>query len=63
MDSLMLWLAVLFLVIAILTAVFGFGGIITIAMDIIYFLFYLFIFIFIVLLIASLNSRRKPPPE
>lgn len=59
----MLGLAIFFLVIAIIAAVFGFGGIITVAVDIIQFLFYLFIFIFILLLIVGLNSKRRPPPE
>jgi len=52
----MLRLALLFLVISIVAALFGFGGISAAAADIARILFFIFIVIFVVLLIAGLMA-------
>lgn len=55
----MLRWAVIFLVIAIIAAIFGFGGIAATAMDIAKVLFFIFIVLFLILLAVGLS--RKPP--
>jgi uncharacterized membrane protein YtjA (UPF0391 family) len=55
----MLRLALLFLVIALIAAIFGFGGIVAVATDIAVILFWIFVVLFIVSLIAG--AVRQPP--
>lgn len=57
----MLRLAVIFFVVAIIAAVFGFGGIAAGATEIAKILFYIFVVLFVVSLIFSL-FRRGPRP-
>jgi uncharacterized membrane protein YtjA (UPF0391 family) len=57
-DTLMLYWAVVFLVIALVAAVFGFGGIASAAVGVAKFLFFLFVVVFIVLLVMGLLRRR-----
>jgi uncharacterized membrane protein YtjA (UPF0391 family) len=52
----MLRLALFFLVVSIIAAVFGFGGISAAAADIARILFFIFIVVFVVLLIAGLMA-------
>ncbi len=59
----MLRWAILFLVIAIITVIFGFSDIATVVTEIAMILFYLFIGIFAILFFISLVSSRKPPPR
>jgi uncharacterized membrane protein YtjA (UPF0391 family) len=54
--AVMLRLALLFLVISIVAAVFGFGGISAAAGDIARILFFIFIVVFLVLLVAGLMA-------
>ena len=54
----MLYWAVVFLIIALVAAVFGFGGIASAAVGIAKFLFFLFVVVFIVLLVMGLLGRR-----
>ncbi len=55
----MLWWALVFLIIAIIAAVFGFGGIAAGAMSIAKILFWIFVILFIISLIYGLISRGK----
>jgi uncharacterized membrane protein YtjA (UPF0391 family) len=55
----MLYWAVVFLVIALVAALFGFGGIASAAVGIAKFLFFLFVVIFVVLLVMGLMRRRS----
>lgn len=59
----MLGWAIFFLIIAIIAAVFGFGGIATAAVGIAKLLFFLFIILFVVMLILSFIGGRRPPPS
>ena len=59
--SLLRW-AVIFFIIAIIAAIFGFGGIAAAATDIARVLFYIFIVIFALLLIGWLMRGKGPPP-
>jgi uncharacterized membrane protein YtjA (UPF0391 family) len=54
----MLYWAVVFLIIALVAAVFGFGGIASAAVGIAKVLFFIFVVIFIVLLVLGLMRRR-----
>jgi uncharacterized membrane protein YtjA (UPF0391 family) len=56
-NSMLYW-AVVFLIIALVAAVFGFGGIASAAVGIAKFLFFLFVVVFIVLLVMGLLRRR-----
>ncbi len=56
----MLYWAAVFFIIAILAAVFGFGGIAEASMGIAQILFFIFIVLFIVSLIIGLGRRRPP---
>ena len=56
----MLYWAVVFLVIALVAALFGFGGIASAAVGIAKVLFFLFVVIFVVTLILGLARRRRP---
>ena len=56
----MLRWALIFFVVAIIAAVFGFGVISTGAMDIARILFFLFLVLFVVSLVIGLVSGRKP---
>ena len=58
----MLRWALVFLVIAIVAAVFGFGGIASGAADIARFLCFLFVAIFLVSLVLGLGKKRGPRP-
>ena len=55
----MLYWAVVFLVIALVAALFGFGGIASAAAGIAKFLFFLFVFVFVILLVMGLIGRRR----
>ena len=57
----MLKLALIFLVVAIIAAVFGFGGIAAAATDIAVLLFWLFIILFVSCAVAHAVTGRKPP--
>jgi uncharacterized membrane protein YtjA (UPF0391 family) len=59
--TLMLYWAVVFLIIAIVAAIFGFGGIAVAATGIAKVLFFIFIVIFLISLIFGLSRRRRPP--
>jgi uncharacterized membrane protein YtjA (UPF0391 family) len=54
--SIMLRLALFFLVVSIVAAIFGFGGISAAAADIARILFFIFIVVFLVLLVAGLMA-------
>ncbi len=54
--------AVIFLVVAIIAAVFGFGNIAAAATDIAKILFFIFIVIFVLLMIGWLMGGKRPPP-
>jgi uncharacterized membrane protein YtjA (UPF0391 family) len=54
----MLYWAIVFLIIALVAAVFGFGGIASAAVGIAKFLFFIFVVVFIVLLVMGLLRRR-----
>jgi uncharacterized membrane protein YtjA (UPF0391 family) len=56
--SLLKW-ALIFLVVSIIAAVFGFGGIAAASADIARVLFYIFVAIFLVLLILGLVAARR----
>jgi uncharacterized membrane protein YtjA (UPF0391 family) len=56
----MLYWAVVFLIIALVAALFGFGGIAVAAAGIAKLLFFLFVIIFVVTLIMGLMRRRRP---
>jgi uncharacterized membrane protein YtjA (UPF0391 family) len=58
----MLYWAAIFLVIAIVAAAFGFGGIAASAVGIAKILFVIFLVLFLVSAIAGLAGRRGPPP-
>lgn len=58
----MLRWALIFLVISLIAALFGFGGISEAAAGIAKFLFFLFVVIFVVLLILGLIAGRRGPP-
>lgn len=57
----MLYYALVFFIIAIIAALFGFGGIAAAATGIAQLLFYIFIILFLVSLIIGLLAGRKPP--
>lgn len=57
----MLRYALIFLVVAIIAGIFGFGGIVDAATDIARILFFIFIIVFAVMLILNLVSGKKPP--
>ena len=54
--------AVIFLVAAVIAAVFGFGNIAAAATDIAKILFFIFIVIFVLLMIGWLMGGKGPPP-
>jgi uncharacterized membrane protein YtjA (UPF0391 family) len=58
-DAMLYW-AVVFLIIALVAALFGFGGIAGAAVGIAKVLFFLFVVIFVVTLIMGLARRRRP---
>jgi uncharacterized membrane protein YtjA (UPF0391 family) len=58
-DAMLYW-AIVFLVIALVAALFGFGGIAVAAAGIAKVLFFLFVIIFVVTLIMGLMRRRGP---
>jgi uncharacterized membrane protein YtjA (UPF0391 family) len=58
----MLRWAVIFLVIAIIAAIFGFGGIAGASADIAQLLFYVFIAVFVISLLVGLFTGRGGPP-
>ena len=55
----MLRWALIFLVIALIAALFGFGGLAVTAAEIAKILFYLFLFLFLIALIFGLIGRRR----
>lgn len=57
----MLRWALIFLVIALVAALFGFGGLAAAATNIAQILFYVFLVLFLIALLFSLISGRKPP--
>lgn len=56
----MLYWALVFFIIAIVAAIFGFGGIATGAVSIAKFLFFLFVVLFVIALITGLVRGRAP---
>lgn len=56
----MLWWALIFFIVAIIAAIFGFGGIAAGAMSVAKILFWIFVILFIISLLWGLFSRRKP---
>lgn len=57
----MLRWALTFLVVAVIAAVLGFGGIAGFSMDIARILFFVFIVLFLIATVAHLVSGRRPP--
>ena len=57
----MLYWAVVFLIIALVAALFGFGGIAVAATGIAKLLFFIFIVIFLITLVFGFRGRRGPP--
>ncbi|MAF32275.1 MAG: DUF1328 domain-containing protein [Magnetococcales bacterium] len=57
----MLYYSIIFLIVAVVSAVFGFGGIAAAATDIAVLLFYIFIILFAVSVVIGLVKGRKPP--
>ena len=57
----MLYWALVFLVVSLIAAAFGFGGVAASAAGIAQILFYIFLVIFVVTLVMGLMSRRPPP--
>ena len=55
----MLRLAIVFLIVALIAALFGFGGIVEVATDIAVILFFVFIVLFVLSLIAGLLTGRR----
>jgi uncharacterized membrane protein YtjA (UPF0391 family) len=53
--------AVVFFIVAIIAAIFGFGGIASGATDIARILFFIFLVVFLVSLVMGLVSGRRPP--
>jgi uncharacterized membrane protein YtjA (UPF0391 family) len=60
-EEKMLYWALVFFIVAIVAAIFGFGGIAVAAAGIAKILFFIFLVIFIVSLIMGLSARRGPP--
>jgi uncharacterized membrane protein YtjA (UPF0391 family) len=54
----MLWWALIFFIVAIIAAVFGFGGIAAGAMSVAKILFWIFVILFLISLLWGLLSRR-----
>jgi uncharacterized membrane protein YtjA (UPF0391 family) len=59
-ESMLYW-ALMFLIIAIIAGVLGFGGIAFAAAGIAKILFFIFLVVFAVMLISGLMGRRSPP--
>ncbi len=57
----MLRLAVIFFVIALIAAVFGFGGVAALSADIAKFLFFIFVALFVIALVFGALGRRGTP--
>jgi uncharacterized membrane protein YtjA (UPF0391 family) len=57
----MLRWAIVFLIIALIAAVFGFGGIVEAATDIAMILFWIFVVLFVLSLIVNAVRGRRPP--
>lgn len=57
----MLRWALIFLVFALIAALFGFGGIAGVSMDMARILFYIFLALFLIGLIYSLATGKRPP--
>lgn len=57
----MLYYALVFFIVALIAALFGFGGIAAAATGIAQILFYIFIILFLVSLLIGLLGGRKPP--
>jgi len=57
----MLRWAVIFLAVALIAALFGFGGIAAAAVDIAQILFFVFLILFIIALVAGLFTRGRAP--
>lgn len=57
----MLYWALVFFVVALIAALFGFGGIAAGAVSIAQVLFFLFLVLFVITLLMGLISGRKPP--
>ena len=58
----MLYWAFVFLVIALVAGLLGFGGLASTAGGIAQVLFFIFLVIFVITLVAGVLSRRPPPP-
>ena len=57
----MLRFAVIFLIIALVAAVLGFGNVSLVAVDLARILFFIFIVLFLISLVAHVVSGRRPP--
>lgn len=57
----MLYWALVFFIIAVIAAIFGFGGIASGAALIAKILFFIFVAVFVIALVAGLVGRRNPP--
>ncbi|MDD4181252.1 MAG: DUF1328 domain-containing protein [Victivallaceae bacterium] len=55
----MLYWAVVFLVVAVIAAIFGFGGIVSVAVGIAKVLFFIFLVMFVIALIIGLLTGKK----
>ena len=60
-EEIMLYWALMFLIIAIIAGVLGFGGIAFAAAGIAKILFFIFLVVFAIMLITGLMGRRSPP--
>jgi uncharacterized membrane protein YtjA (UPF0391 family) len=61
MEDDMLYWALVFFIIAIVAAFFGFGGVATTAASIAQILFFVFLGIFLLALVMGVAGRRRPP--
>jgi uncharacterized membrane protein YtjA (UPF0391 family) len=60
-EETMLRYAVIFLIIAIIAAVLGFGGVAIISVEIAKILFFVFLVLFVITLVVHLFQGRRPP--
>lgn len=58
----MLYIALIFFILAMVAALFGYGGIAIAAVGIAKLLFFIFLVVFLIFLIIGLFMGRKPPP-
>lgn len=63
LGKMMIRLSIMFFVIALIAAVFGFGGIAAAATDIAVFIFYVFIVLFALALVFAIVDGRRTPRD